>query len=400
MSELKRRVRQPLLVPFSFVRALLLALPLVAIDCSHDPTSPHRPATPYLHALAITTGYTHSCAITDAHRLNCWGSNEEGQLGDGSTTGRNKADVSLGALEVSRVAAGGEHTCALTTAGELYCWGRNEWGQVGDGSVEARLSPVQVSTDAHFVDIFAGGETSCAMTAGGEVYCWGFMVGTSSAASYQMPAKVSGDVSFKSLNVSEFAVCGVSTNNIPYCLKPTATADGVAGGPGYLWRPQPAPSSGFISFAGGLLSDCGLDASSLAECFGDNQFGELGIGDMSAHDGVSAVAGDRSYTALYAGYDWTCGTTSTGDTYCWGHNNWGALGPAVDQQFVQVAPTLLAVPSGLRFTAMDGGLYHMCGIGTDSIVYCWGAGMNGQLGDGHSTENFYSTSLPAPVHAY
>jgi alpha-tubulin suppressor-like RCC1 family protein len=346
--------------------------------------------------VTITTGYFHSCAITAAHQLYCWGSNDAGQLGDGTTTGRNVAGIVAGSLAFARVAAGAGHTCALTVNGEAYCWGLNLWGEVGDGSRAMRLSPVRVAPDLHFVDVFAGGETTCALTSNGNVYCWGIMVGTSASAPYFLPAQVSADVQFKSLNLSEYAVCGLALDDTPYCLRATATSDGVSGGPGIVWRPQPGPS-GFTSFAGGVLSDCGLDASLLATCFGNNDYGQLGDGDTNPRDGLAPVSGHLAYLALYSGYDWTCGTTAAAQTFCWGHNNWGALGDNTNQHYVEVAPKLLTVPTGLSFTAMDGGYYHMCGIGTDTLAYCWGAGMNGQLGDGRPLEEFYARPLPEPV---
>ena len=145
------------------------------------------------------------------------------------------------------------------------------------------------------------------------------------------------------------------------------------------------------------MSDCALDPSSHAMCFGNNDYGQLGDGSTTSSSVAVLVSDDHTYSALYAGYDWTCGTTMASETYCWGHNNWGALGPVLGTQSVESTPRLLSVPAGLSFTSMDGGLYHMCGIGEDTVVYCWGGGFTGQLGDGHATANFYATSVPAPV---
>jgi alpha-tubulin suppressor-like RCC1 family protein len=391
MSELNRRARS------ARSAITLIALAMLAASCSSDTTAPPPPppppVLPSLSAVAITSGYTHSCAITAAHRLYCWGANDEGQLGDGTTIGRNIASVSVDSLDFARVAAGTGHTCALTTSGELYCWGRNVWGEVGDGSTTQRLSPSRIAPTLTFVDVQAGDETTCARTVSGDVYCWGFMEGTSASAPYYLPAKVSGAVQFKSLNVSLFAVCGVANDNAAYCLKPTFVPN-----EGMVLRPQFAPPPGtFTTFAGGILSDCGLDVASHALCFGSNQFGTLGVGDTLPHADVVLVSGERAYTAIYSGYDWTCGTTSAGETYCWGHNNWGELGAIVGQHFVETTPRLLTVPAGLSFTAMDGGFYHMCGIGSDTQVYCWGGGFSGQLGDAHSVDDSYQTSVPALV---
>lgn len=351
---------------------------------------------PTLRAVRLAVGYEHGCAIMASYRLYCWGLNDQGQLGLGTPGSRNTAVALPGALLFDRVAAGANHTCALTTAGELYCWGRNVWGQIGDGSTETRLSPVRIAPDLRFAGVVAGAENTCALTVDAVVYCWGFMVGSQSTNS-RLPADVSGGIRLRSLNAGDYKVCGISVDDRPYCMTPTQVVDGTSGGSGYLWRPQPAPSPSFKSFSGGLNFMCGLDDAGKAMCWGDNLFGQLGIGSTSAATGVVPVSGGHTFTSLYSGYDWTCGVTPLGPTYCWGHNSWGVVIPVVGQQYVEATPRLREVPPGVTFTAMDGGVYHMCGIAADTQVYCWGGGFNGQLGDGHSTGGFYSRSALAPV---
>jgi alpha-tubulin suppressor-like RCC1 family protein len=347
--------------------------------------------SPTLRAATLSAGYEHTCAVTTSHRLYCWGKNDEGQLGDGTVAGRNFAGALPGTLLFDRVATGRGHTCAVTIAGELYCWGRNFWGQIGDGSTTTRLTPVRVAPNLAFADVVAGGENTCGLTVAGAVYCWGFMLGSQSTNDSKLPADVSGGTRFRSLSAAEYLVCGIGVDDKPYCLTPTWVVDRLA------WRPQPAPSPTRTRFAGGLEFMCGLDVAGAAWCWGTNRFGQLGTGTTAEATGVVDVSGGHAFVGLYSGYDWTCGVTPTGQTYCWGHNLWGAVAPVVGQRSVEPTPLFLDSPSGMMFLAMDGGFYHMCGIGADTQVYCWGGGFNGQLGDGHSTENYYNRPTPAPV---
>jgi alpha-tubulin suppressor-like RCC1 family protein len=346
---------------------------------------------PTLRATTLSAGYEHTCAITVVHRLYCWGKNDQGQLGDGTVTSRNTAGALPGTLLFDRVAAGAGHTCAVTTAAELYCWGLNFWGQIGDGTTVTRLTPVRVAPDLQFADVVAGAEHTCALTVAGVVYCWGFMLETQSASYAQSPSDVSAGTRFRSLSSSHYDVCGIGADDKPYCLTPTSTPDGLA------WRPRAAPSPSHTSFAGGLTFMCGLDAGGAASCWGDNTYGQLGTGTTNAVTGVVPVSGGHTFRGVYSGYDWACGVTLAGPAYCWGHNSWGVVVPVVGQRYVEPTPLLLGVPAGLTFTAMDGGFYHMCGIGADTQVYCWGGGFSGQLGDEHSTDNFYNRPRPAPV---
>lgn len=94
----------------------------------------------------VAAGSYHSCALTTAGGVACWGWNGLGELGDGTTTKRN-TPVALSGLSsgVLAITAGLSHPCALSTAGGVECWGNNVFGQLGDGSTIHRHTPVAIS---------------------------------------------------------------------------------------------------------------------------------------------------------------------------------------------------------------------------------------------------------------
>ena len=149
----------------SFVPALVL------LACAGQVVPP-----PLLTGITeIEAGWHHTCAVTTAGDAKCWGNNHDGQLGDGTEVDRAIPVDVVGLLnKVQAITAGERHTCALTTAGGVKCWGNNHDGQLGDGTKIDKKTPVDVMGLAGAVKaITAGWRHTCALTAAGSVKCWG-----------------------------------------------------------------------------------------------------------------------------------------------------------------------------------------------------------------------------------
>ncbi len=136
---------------------------------------------------AISAGIDHACALTTVGGVKCWGRNDHGELGGGTSTGPQTCSAtacSTTALDVSGLTSGvaalsvggeGAYTCALTTAGGVKCWGGNRFGQLGDGTTTDNGTPVDVTRlTSGVAAIAAGGDHACALTTAGGVKCWGW----------------------------------------------------------------------------------------------------------------------------------------------------------------------------------------------------------------------------------
>jgi len=132
------------------------------------------PAIPVLGAVA--TGTHHTCAVANDGSVWCWGTDQYGQLGDGLATPvtRLAAARVIGISRATAVAAGQQHTCALLSTGTAECWGRNDEHQLGDGTNQAlSTTPVAVEGLHHAVALSARGDHTCALLDDATIKCWG-----------------------------------------------------------------------------------------------------------------------------------------------------------------------------------------------------------------------------------
>ncbi|MBK7042825.1 MAG: hypothetical protein IPH50_03440 [Rhodanobacteraceae bacterium] len=127
-------------------------------------------------AATVSTGANHSCSVSTSGAVKCWGANDLGQVGDGSHNQRLTPVPVVGLNSgIIKVDAGNFHSCARTTTGAPKCWGSNSDGQIGNGSVSLSFtSPVSVNNLASGIRDISGGEFhSCAIVSAGGVACWG-----------------------------------------------------------------------------------------------------------------------------------------------------------------------------------------------------------------------------------
>jgi len=239
----------------------------------------------------IEAGAGMTCALTTSGGVKCWGRNDFGSLGDGTTTNRSTpVDVAGLTSGVSAITSQCAHTCALTTGGGVKCWGYNSSGELGDGTTTDRLTPVDVSGLTSGVSaITSGCNNTCALTTGGGVKCWG--------------NNFSGELGD-----------GTTTQRL--------TPVDVSG-----------LTSGAASISAEYANTCALTTGGGVKCWGDNQYGQLGDGTTTQRLTAVDVTGLTSGVAvLSAGTLHTCAITTSGVMKCWGDNQYGQLGDGTTTQ--------------------------------------------------------------------
>lgn len=232
-----------------------------------------------------TTAHGHTCGITTINTTYCWGFGLYGQLGDGSTNSATTTPTLVsGGLTFASVSTGSSHTCGVTTTGAAYCWGYNQFGQLGNGTTNNSAVPVPVSGGLTFAAVSAGDFHTCAVTANGAAYCWGGngsgQFGNGTTTNSTVPVPVSGGLTFTSINAGQSYTCGITTGGTTYCWGDNGT--GQLGNGTTANSLSPIPVSGgltFTSVSTGALHSCGVTTSGWsAYCWGYNLPGQLGNG--------------------------------------------------------------------------------------------------------------------------
>ena len=293
--------------------------------CTNTPTDVVGLSSGYV---SVTAGGDHSCALSEAGGVKCWGRNRHGELG--SVTMETCTDFLLAEVPcstvpvdvtglssgVAQISAGGDHTCARMNNGTVKCWGWNDKGQVGAGLLEVdNYVPIDIDDSDAYFDVSAGGDHTCGVTTAGAAKCWG--------------RANSGQVGYGSAG---------SLVRFPI---------GVVG-----------LSAGAVQVTAGSSHSCAVTSGGI-KCWGGNSWGAIGDGtDENRLVPVDPVALNANPLVVAAGGQFTCAKYSDGGMQCWGLGGHGQLGTAAipmcdTNQLCSLTPVKLA-ESWLQDTDADG----------------------------------------------
>ena len=355
----------------------------------------------------VATGAFHSCAVSQDGNAYCWGSGSFGQLGNGIDS-ESKVPAPVGGVlanqKVTQLATGSYHTCAVTEEGRAYCWGMNDYGQLGNGNESDSNMPVLVQglpNDKTAIRIATGSNFSCALTEDGRAYCWGNgasgRLGNGDTADSNVPVAVN-DAAFGGSKVTQIAgglahACAVTDNGRAYCWGNGASGGLGNGGPADSDVPVAVKDTTFGAFkvtqiAAGSNHSCAVTEDGGAYCWGGNNYGALGNATNTSSLEPVAVdndsLGNAEVTQISAGSQYSCASTASNGAYCWGFYGFGQLGTSgeLDSNLPLKVGGYLIEQSIMQVSA---GQHHSCAVTATGKAYCWGNGDQGRLGNGTSS---------------
>ena len=344
---------------------------------------------------SVASGYLFSCALLDDSTAKCWGNNEFNQLGNDAATSTQRfpslIETNSGApfASISQLALGYSHACVLSQVGTVHCWGDNEMGQLGNGSTVASASPKQINALSTGVrSIAAGHAHNCAINSGGSVLCWGYnafgQLGTGTNANKTTPNSAISQEFLPTNSVSSLALgrahsCALLTDKTVKCWGNNDYGQlGDAQAEASL---TPVAVNGIANvqqLVSGHAHLCALLLDGSVTCWGSNLLGESGVAIDASAPIVAPTQVELSgkATALASGYQHTCALLADKTVRCWGNNAFGQLGDG--QLNDSGTPVAVSGLSGVR--SISTGHSHTCASLDDGTVKCWGSDLYGQTG--------------------
>ena len=277
----------------------------------------------------------------------------------------NKEDLML----AKHIIGGFGYVCAVALDGRVYCWGSNSNGKIGSGNTSSALVPSAVKISGALVgkvikqiEPSSAGNHSCVIASDDKAYCWGY---------------------------NGFGQLG--NNNTVNSLTPVAvdTAGVLA-------------SKTIKQIASGGISSCVIASDDKAYCWGSNNFGQLGNGNLKNSStptpvSTTGVLAGKTIKQITAGTEFTCAIASDDKAYCWGGNSSGQLGNnSTINSGVPVAVNTSGVLAGKTIKQISAGSSHTCAIASDDKAYCWGGNSSGQLGNNSTINSGVPTHVYAP----
>jgi alpha-tubulin suppressor-like RCC1 family protein len=327
----------------------------------------------------------HTCAIATSGEAYCWGSNQGGKLGTGSTFDENRPTKVAGALRFVQVSSGAGHTCGLTSSGDGYCWGEFDYASTS-GFPGNRLTPTAVLPGQKMAAIFATASQTCALFVSTRFACWGSLLGGSSIKDYGVTLQL------KLLSVGAEHACAVASDGLGYCWGNNSGGE-LGDGTGVNSTSPVAVSGGrqYQSISAGYSHSCGVATDGAAFCWGRNGDQQIGDGTQQQARFPTKVATSIPLTKIYASDRYSCALDSQSRVLCWGYAP--PFSSRQNPQLVPLATNFMELTLGAAQGAVFG---HMCALRGDGTAWCQGNNQYGQLGIGSTAGSDSPAQVPAP----
>ena len=334
----------------------------------------------------------------------------------------NKEDLML----AKHIIGGFGYVCAVALDGRVYCWGSNSNGKIGSGNTSSALVPSAVKISGALVgkvikqiEPSSAGNHSCVIASDDKAYCWGHngfgQLGNNNTVNSLTPvavdtAGVLASKTIKQIASGGISSCVIASDDKAYCWGSNNFGQLGNGNLKNSSTPTPVSTTGVLAgktikqITAGNSYFCVIASDDKADCWGGGRRGALGNGStlslvISTPTPVSTtgVLAGKTIKQITAGTEFTCAIASDDKAYCWGSNSSGQLGNnSTINSGVPVAVNTSGVLAGKTIKQISAGSSHTCAIASDDKAYCWGSNSSGELGNNSTINSGVPTHVYAP----
>ena len=292
---------------------------------------------------SVSRGVNHTVALKTDGTLWALGSNDEGQLGDGTSGFENSKSTptKIGSeINWASVSAGNYHTVAVKTDGTLWAWGWNDEGQLGDGTSgeeNYKTTPTKIGSETNWASVSAGGAYTVAIKTDGTLWAWGYNyngnLGDGTTTYRYTPTKIGNETNWASVSARVGTTLAIKTD-------------------GTLWA------------------------------WGSNWDGQFGDGTKTDRTTPTKIGNETNWASVSVGTRHTVAIKTDGTLWAWGFNWDRQLG----DDTLQPSYTPKKIGNETNWASVSAGMHHTVALKTGGTLWAWGSNYYGQLGDGTTTD--------------
>jgi alpha-tubulin suppressor-like RCC1 family protein len=341
---------------------------------------------------SVASGYSHALALKNDGTLWAWGANDQGQLGDGTTTPQTVPVQIASGIHWKAVAAGFSHSVGVATDGTLWTWGDNASGQLGDGTNTDRLNPTQIGSMTDWSGVAAGYYHTFALKTDATLWACGFNVsqlgdGTRTDRNSFVPV---GTGAYGGVAAGKYHSLAVKTDGTFWVW---GSHDGMQIDYGFRgFSPIFPELEAVTACAAGSGHMVVVTKSGSLWAWGSNSLGQIGDGTTIDRSSPVQIGFDTNWKTVGTGSGYTVALKNDGTLWTWGSNFHGQLGDGTTTQRSIPAQ----VGSSIQWKSAAAGLLHTVAVATDGTLWAWGWNDEGQLGDGTTMQR----TTPVQIGSY
>ncbi|MEL1240966.1 RCC1 domain-containing protein [Flavobacterium flavipallidum] len=344
----------------------------------------------------ISAGVNHSVALKSDNTIWAWGSNFNGQLGDGTTVTKNKPTQINTTNNWQIVVAGDFHTAAIKNDGTLWAWGDFGYREFEVSSSIDKTIPTQIGTDSNWESVSAGGYHTVAIKTDGTLWAWGDntygQLGDGTKLNKTIPIQIGTANNWKTISAGKYHTIAIKTDGTLWAWG--INSAGQLGDDTFTdrYKPTQIGTNNNWKTISTKNHTVAIKTDGTLWGWGANYYGQLGISTNTNKNTPTQIGSTNNWQTIAAGDYHTVAIKTDGTLWTCGQNYYGELGDNTNIDKNVFTP----IDTMTKCKIATAGNSFTLAIKTDNTLFAWGSNNTGKLGDATNTNKKVPTAIACP----